>query len=128
MKAKRIWIGVGLFAWAVLVQAVAAAPKAVCVPWNPAVSATVDSHYTYSGATTRVKGIARGDATQYRWDFGDGSPLMAWTNITNSYNLGASHVYTGAVNQTFVATLYVRNAIGEEASDTYRLRITPAAT
>jgi hypothetical protein len=123
MKAKRIWILVGLFAWAVLVQAAVAAPKAVCVPWNPAVNASVDSHYTYSGATTRVKGIARGDATQYRWDFGDGSPLMAWTNITNSYNLGASHVYTGAVNQTFVATLYVRNAIGEEASDTYRLRI-----
>lgn len=123
MKARSVWVWVGMFALAALTQVAAAAPKAVCVPWNPAVSANVDSHYTYSGATTRVKGIARGDATQYRWDFGDGTPIGAWVNITNSYNLGASHLYTGAVNQTFVATLYVKNAAGEEASDTYRLRI-----
>jgi large repetitive protein len=120
---KVLLVLVGLFALAAWVQVAAAAPRAICVPWNPAVNANIDSHYTYSGATTRVKGIARGDATQYRWDFGDGTPVGAWLNITNSYNLGASHAYAGTVGQTFVATLYVRNAAGEEAGDTYRLKI-----
>ena len=122
---KKDWLRKMVFVLLALVVSGLAlgTPKAVCVPWNPAVNADKDSHYTYSGASTRVKGISRGDATQYRWDFGDGTPLGAWQAITNAYNLGATHTYTGSVGQSFIATLYVRNAMGEEASDTYRLRI-----
>lgn len=125
MKKKVHWIRKMVLVFLALIMPGLAlgAPKAICVPWNPAADPSVDSHYTYSGASTRVKGISRGDATLYRWDFGDGTPVTAWTAIANPYNLGVAHTYSGTVGQTFVATLYVQNAIGEVATDTYRLQI-----
>ena len=98
-----------------------AQPKALCVPWRPA-DATIP-HSTYRGATITLKGIARDGATQYRWDYGDGSAAMSWTAIGNPYNLGISHTYNGAVGQLFLATLHVRDAGMNEDQDTYRIII-----
>ena len=97
-----------------------AEPIAICVPWLS--SYPTIPHFTYSGAATTVKGIARGDAVEYRWDYGDGTG-MPWTAIANSYNLGQPHVYAGPVDRDFIATLFVRNASGVLHSDTYRVRI-----
>ena len=98
-----------------------AQPKALCVPWKPA-DATIP-HSTYSGANITLKGIARGGATQYYWDYGDGSPAMSWTAISNSYNLGVKHTYTGAVGQLFIATLHIRDGGGNTDQDTYPIII-----
>jgi hypothetical protein len=95
--------------------------QAICVPWQP--SDPDFPHYTYSGATTTLKGIARGDdATEYRWDFGDGNGT-AWTAITDPYNLGVQHTYTGTTGHLFTATLYVRDGLGNEAQDDYFVEI-----
>ena len=98
-----------------------AQPKAICVPWVPGNAAT--PHFTYSGATITLKGIARSGATHYYWDYGDGSPAMSWTAIGNPYNLGANHTYVGAVGQLFLATLHVRDAGMSEDQDTYSIEI-----
>jgi len=111
-----------LTAVATPVSAIVSDQEAICVPWQPANPSI--PHYTYSGASTTLKGIARGiDAAQYRWDYGDGSPAMDWTNIGNPYNLGATHTYTGSIGQLFIATLYVRDAMLVEVQDTYPIRI-----
>jgi len=96
-------------------------PEAICVPWQP--SNPSIPHSTYSGAQTTLKGIARGGATEYYWDYGDGTPAMAWTSISNAYNLGVTHTYTGADGQLFIATLHVRDAALNEDQDTYPVKI-----
>lgn len=101
--------------------ALGAPPQAICVPWVPEKENI--PHDTYSGAQTTLKGIARGGATQYRWDYGDGTPGMAWTPIVDPYNLGVKHAYTGADGQQFVATLYVKDGSGQEDWDTYPVMI-----
>ena len=80
-----------------------AAPKATCVPWLSAAPGV--PHTSYPGATTTLKGVAR-DATEYRWDFGDGNGT-AWTAISDPYNLGVQHSYAGIPGQLFIATLNV---------------------
>ncbi len=97
-----------------------AAPEALCVPFNPGDAGI--PHPTYSGASITLKGIARGDATEFRWDFGDGGGT-SWAAIADAYNLGASHTYTGAIGQEFLAFLWVKNGAGEESSDVYPIRI-----
>jgi hypothetical protein len=101
-------------------QAQAVPPKAICVPWQP--SNLSIPHYTYNGAEITLKGIARGDATEYRWDFGDGAGT-AWTSISNPYNLGVKHVYNGIVGQIYLPTLYVRDASGNQDQDNYPVKI-----
>lgn len=98
-----------------------AAPRAICVPWVP--SAPEIPHYSYSGAEVQLMGIARnlGGNPEYYWDFGDGN-TTAWAPIVDRYNLGATHVYNGAVGQDFVATLHVRDATGED-TDVFRVRL-----
>ena len=98
-----------------------AQPQAICVDWRP--DDPDIAHASYSGAQTRLKGIARGGATEYRWEFGDGSPGTPWASISNPYNLEVSHTYTGFAGQIFVATLYVRDGVDGEDLDTYRLRL-----
>ena len=41
-------------------------------------------HPTVSGLPHTLKGIARYGANEYRWDYGDGTPAMAWTAIANA--------------------------------------------
>ncbi|HUU84857.1 MAG TPA: hypothetical protein VM243_15255, partial [Phycisphaerae bacterium] len=100
----------------------------VCLPWAGAVCVPALStdpgafHVTYSGTQITLKGIARAGATEYRWDFDDGDSTT-WTTITDAYNLGAAHTYTGALGQEFQATLYVRSVGGQEAQDTYPVKV-----
>ena len=89
-------------------------------------------HVTYSGAITTVKGIVRyagtGVGYQYRWDFGDGLSA-AWSSISDPYDLGVSHVYTGVDGQLFMATLSVRNtASGDIATAQYPVVIKDGGT
>jgi hypothetical protein len=59
------------------------------------------------GATVDLGGSA--DAFQYSWNFGDGSPATAPANITNPYNISATHTYTsgtaGVTTWTAVVTV-----------------------
>ena len=99
----------------------AAAPKAICVPWQP--SNPSIPHYTYNGAEITLKGIARnltGTAT-YEWDLGDGSPMVSGA-LVNPYNLGVKHIYLGDVGDLFIATLTVYDEAGS-SSDIYQVRI-----
>jgi len=95
-------------------------PRPICVPWQP--SNPSMPHYTYQGAVVTLKGIARGGPTEYRWDFGDGGGT-AWTAVSDPYNLGVQHAYTGVVGQLYIATLYARDGAGNEAQDSYRVEI-----
>ena len=79
-------------------------------------------HVTYSGASVTLKGIARYGGNQYMWDFGDGS-ASAWTSISNPYDLGVNHVYTGFVGQTFTATLTIRNSASPSVLGTALYRV-----
>jgi hypothetical protein len=98
-----------------------AAPQAICIPAKPGELSL--PHASYSGAEITVKGVAKGDATEFKWDFGD-TTGSEWKAITNSYNLGVKHTYTGAVGQQFVAILQVRNASGTiEKLDGYTVEI-----
>jgi VCBS repeat-containing protein len=106
------------------VPVVANGTQAICVPWQPVNPAI--PHYTYDGASTTLKGIARGDFSSpnstYTWDFGDGKPSVSGP-ITNPYNLGVSHIYDGVPGQLFIATLTVNDGVGGTDSDTYPIQI-----
>lgn len=101
-------------------------PVAICVPWNtgdPEYIKERNRHYTYDGAEITLKGITREDAAEYRWDFGDGGST-AWAAITNPYNLGVKHTYSGVAGKLFTATLYVRDAsASNEDQDQYGIKI-----
>ncbi|MCK4659238.1 MAG: hypothetical protein KAV82_06915 [Phycisphaerae bacterium] len=97
-----------------------ATPQAICVPWVPHDAS--QPHYTYSGAQITLKGIARGGATHYYWDYGDGGGT-SWTAISNSYNLGVAHTYTGVPGQLFRAILHVKDGAGVEDFDDYWVQI-----
>ncbi|MCX6345346.1 MAG: hypothetical protein NT018_09785 [Armatimonadetes bacterium] len=97
---------------------VLAAPQAICVRWQ---AIEGRAHATYSGAQITLKGVARGGATEFRWDFGDGTST-AWVPIAASYNLGVKHAYTGDVGTEFTATLHVKDAV-QEATDIYPIKI-----
>ncbi len=97
--------------------------QAITVLFDP--PAPLKPHPTYTGATHTLKGIARYGGNQFMWNFGDGTASTAWTAISNAYNLGVNHVYSGSVGQTFLATLSVRNSTDPAvvASATYRVQI-----
>ena len=97
---------------------VLAAPQAICVRWQ---ASEGRAHPTYSGKEITLKGVARGGATEFRWDFGDGGST-AWASITDPYNLGVKHAYTDLVGTEFTATLHVKDA-EQEATDTYPVKI-----
>lgn len=118
---KTWWSVLALLAAISVNTGLQAAPQAVCVPW---VSSNPDvPHYTYSGATAQLMGIARNlsGIPLYRWDFGDGDGT-GWALITDPYNLGATHVYEGNVGQVFVATLYVSDFTGT-STDNFLIKI-----
>lgn len=74
-------------------------------PLNPSLP-----HPVLNGTTTTVKGVALNGATQFMWDFGDGSAQTAWTTITDPNNLGVAHTYTASVGQRYFAKLTVRTS------------------
>lgn len=121
---KRCELMLFIWAWlffsANLTQA-ADVLQAVCVPAQS--SDLTISHQTYDGAEITLKGIARGNATEYMWLFGDGTPDTEWMTITDPYNLGIKHTYSGVVGKKFQATLKVRNAGGQLAQDIYPVQI-----
>jgi hypothetical protein len=94
--------------------------EAICVPWQS--SDPSIPHYTYTGAQTTLKGIARGDAAEFMWNFGDGS-ATSWAAISSPYNLAVKHTYTGVVGMLFLATLSVRDGSGNVDQDTYPVKI-----
>ena len=116
------------------------AMQAITVPWVPANPAI--AHPTYTGAAHTVKGIARYLPTtgtnSFMWNFGDGTAATAWTDMVDAthlvvttygtrtaYNLGVAHAYSGAVGQTFIATLSVRNSanLTDVKTAVYRVQI-----
>jgi len=88
-------------------------------------------HDVCSGVATRLKGTSDvyGANIQYSWDYGDGSAATAWAAIGSSdaaYDLEASHIYTGAVGNAFIAKLTVRNTTtSESATANYPVVIQP---
>ncbi len=125
MKTKMFLLGKCLFVILIammILPSIAMAiepPEAICVPWLS--HASEIPHFTRDGAAIRLKGIARGDATEFKWDYGDGGET-GWMPIADPYNLGVQHVYSGVPGQLFIATLHVRNGI-EEDQDSYRIQV-----
>ena len=81
MLRKHHWLLFSALAFAAALlfpgAAMAQAPVVKTVPWvanNPLIP-----HDTWSGKSIRVKGTSSmaGANIQYRWDFGDGSPVTA---------------------------------------------------
>jgi len=86
-------------------------PIVKTVPWVVPQQPTclITPHDTTSGATIYLKATTDSRAIAYYWDFGDGSPAMSWTNVSNPYNIGVQHAYTGATGTPFTATVYVKD-------------------
>jgi len=98
-----------------------AAPVVKIVPWVPGTPGI--PHDTYSGKTIYLKATTDGTATQFYWDYGDGSPVMAWTSVSSQYDIGTTHTYTGSVGQPFTATVYVKDAGGNTTTGKYFVTI-----
>jgi len=94
--------------------------QAICV--RAIAGSESSEHVTMDNYAITLKGIVRGNATLYKWDFGDGKETE-WTNITDPYNLGVKHTYTGTVGKKFLATLYVKDEEGTESFDRFPIVI-----
>ena len=108
-------------------------PVAICVPWNtsdPEYNKERSRHYTYDGAQITLKGIARGDTAQYRWVFGDGG-RTGWTAITDPYNLGVKHTYSGVAGKRDIVKccgwIFFGLNIRSRFADWFYLFISPAS-
>lgn len=92
-----------------------AGPIVKAVPWVPPQAPTclIVPHDTVSGANIYLKATVDSTATQYYWDYGDGSAAMTWTPVntasSNAYQLNAQHTYTGSAGTSFTATVYVKD-------------------
>ena len=93
----------------------ALAPQIDSVSVSPAPTAAAPLR---AGQSLAFSAVTR-NATEYRWDFGDGQD-SGW-----SATLAANHVY--ATPGVHVAQLQVRNALGQVASATRRLVVNPGA-
>ncbi len=98
-------------------------PKVITVPWvgtDPVVP-----HETWPGKLITFKGMEySNNATQYQWDFGDGtqSSIVA-INANNRRTLEARHAYDAniPVGTPFIATLTVWDNLGNSSSATYNI-------
>ncbi len=103
--------------------AMAVQPEVKTVPWvatNPLIP-----HDTWSGKSISLKGTAnvQGANFTYSWDFGDGSPTSDGI-VSNQYNIGVSHTYTGSAGDIFTARLTVEDTnTGESDSEIYLVQI-----
>jgi len=89
------------------VRAQTGAPQAVIAAGGDAV---VNTPYTLDGSGSQ------GANLQYRWDFGDGSPIATGARV--------EHTYTSVDDVT--VTLTVQDASGVTATTTQSLRVVPA--
>src|ERR1035437_2006542 len=107
----------------------AVGPMVKAVPWVVPVApiCSITPHDVISGQSTIVKATVDA-ASVYYWDFGDGSPAMSWTAVSNPYDLGAAHTYTGSVGQSFTATVYVRDIALNVNSAKYYVTIRDGST
>ena len=87
----------------------AAGPVVKAVPWVPPSPplCSIVPHDMISGASIYLKATTDSTAAQYYWDYGDGSPAQSWQTVSDPYNIGVLHTYTGSTNQSFAATVYV---------------------
>ncbi len=93
----------------------------ICVPF--VASDPTVPHETWHGGTVILKGMTKGyGASQYRWDFGDGSGT-GWRTISDIYALEERHVYRGEPGTPFKATLHVKTWFDEYSSDDYHIVI-----
>jgi hypothetical protein len=103
----------------------AAGPIVKAVPWVvpqlPLCSIT--PHDAVSGVVTYLKATTDSSATMYFWDYGDGSPAMSWTAVSDPYNIGVQHTYTGSIGQSFTATISVKDAASHINTAKYYLQI-----
>jgi hypothetical protein len=116
---------IGFLVVSTIAQAVP--PVVKTVPWVS--SSPLVPHTTWSGKAVTLKGTCDVPTPlsnfEYFWDFGDGS-TTPFANVTDKYNLGASHAYVGALDTVFTARLTVRNkTTGETADKTYYVQVRP---
>jgi hypothetical protein len=86
------------------------------VPWVPPTAplCLITPHDAISGnpapsPTNYLKATTDSSAAYYYWDYGDGSPAMSWTTVTNPYDIGTTHTYVGTTGTSFTATVYVKD-------------------
>ncbi len=100
---------------------------AVTVPAVPA--NTTIPHTILAGVATTLKGRALGPATQFSWDFGDGSGGTGWATIADAASLDVKHTYQGPAGYRFFATLSVRlSAFSAPQSAVYPLMVADPAS
>ncbi|MGP0074265.1 MAG: hypothetical protein ACLPWF_20315 [Bryobacteraceae bacterium] len=101
------------------------------MPWDP--TNPTAPHYAYAGATVTLGATAPNiatstDAFTFQWNFGDGTSLGPVTSTSTSpygpYNLGTTHVYSGAVGKLYTATITVTDTVTKETgSNSYLVEI-----
>ncbi len=97
---------------------------ATAVPVDPTQNPILTPHVTWSGKPITLKAVTNAGAIggTFTWDPGDGSGLIGPTAVTDPYNLGASHTYTGVAGQSFTATVTVKNGTFT-ASDKFYVKL-----
>lgn len=122
-KSTTTWTnatdGLSCTASQVCVAGACGAVTAVTVPFAPLNPSL--PHPVIAGQATTVKGIALNGATQYRWDFGDGTS-SGTLSVADPNNLALAHTYTGNIGQLYVATLTVKTSTAS-ASAVYPVQI-----
>ncbi len=97
---------------------------ATAVPVDPTQNPILTPHVTWSGKAITLKAITNAAAVggTYTWDPGDGTGIIGPIAVTDPYNLGQSHTYTGAVGQSFTAIVTVTNG-AMTASDKFYVKL-----
>ncbi len=114
-----------LLAIALVVSALAYAQvTATAVPVDPTQNPILVPHQVWSGKPITLKAITNAAAVggTYTWDPGDGSGVIGPTSVSDPYNLGQSHTYTGSPGQSFTATITVTNGV-LSASDKFYVKL-----
>ena len=80
-------------------------------------------HDTIPNKAITLKGTSsiQGPDIQATWDFGDASSSFV-SNVSNQYDVSATHIYSGSAGSIFTAKLTVRDTrTGESSSALYRV-------
>ncbi|MBI1788407.1 MAG: PKD domain-containing protein [Acidobacteria bacterium] len=115
------WSGSLVGAWLALAPLGLSQPVVKTVPFDPSNPAI--PHDTFAGKTITLKGTSsvQGPNIQAKWVFGDGSPDAMFT-VTNRFDVSTTHLYVGAINTIFTATLMVTDTnLNQSGSATYQV-------